>query len=55
MQGGGQAGVKWRQGGERTADGFAEKRAKMRGLATQWVPEDNEWRMQIHQTVTIGD
>ena len=38
----------WRQGGERTADGSAEKEAKMRGVATQWAPEGNEWRIQTH-------
>ena len=36
-------------GGKRTADGFAEKRAKMRGVATQWAPEGNEWGIQTQQ------
>ena len=36
-------------GRERTADGFAEERAKMRGVATQWAPESNEWRIETHQ------
>src|ERR1700743_1421517 len=49
VQGGGKEEDEWRQGGERTADGFAEKRAKMRGVATQWAPEGNEWRIQTHQ------
>ena len=29
--------------------GFAEKKAKMRGVAMQWAPEGNEWRIQTHQ------
>ena len=36
-------------GGKRTADGSAKKRAKIRGVATQWAPEGNEWRIQTHQ------
>ena len=47
-QGGGKEIDRWRQGGERTADGSAEKGAKMRGVATQWAPEGNQWRVQIH-------
>ena len=39
----------WRQGGEWTADGCAEKTAKIRDVATQWVPWGNEWRIQTHQ------
>ena len=35
-------------GGKRTADGSAEKGAKMRSVATQWAPEGNEWRIQTH-------
>ena len=31
-------------------DGCPEKRAKVRGVATQWRPEGNEWRIQTHQT-----
>ena len=37
------------RGGARIADGSAEKRAKMRGVATQWAPEGSEWRIQTHQ------
>ena len=37
------------RGGERTADRSAKKEAKMRGVATQWAPEGNEWRIQTHQ------
>ena len=39
----------WRQGREPTADGSAENGAKMMGVATQWAPEGNEWRIQTHQ------
>ena len=35
--------------GRRTAEGSAEKRAKMRGVAKQCAPEGNEWRIQTHQ------
>ena len=48
VQGGGKEEDEWRQGGERTADGFAEKSAKIRGVATQWAPEGNESRIQMH-------
>ena len=48
-QGGGKEVDGWCQRGERTADGSAEIGAKMRGVATQWVPEGNEWRIQMHQ------
>ena len=49
VQGGGKEVDGWRQGGERTADRSAEKGAKMRGVAMQWAPEGNEWRIQTHQ------
>ena len=39
----------WHQGGARTEDGSAEKGAKMRGVAMQWAPEGNEWRIQTPQ------
>ena len=48
-QGGGKEVDGWRQGGAQTADGSSEKRAKMWGVATQWAPEGNEWRIQTHQ------
>ena len=41
-------------GGKRTADGSAEKGAKMRGVAMWWVPSGNEWRIQMHQASGCG-
>ena len=48
-QGGRKEVDEWRQGVARTADGSAEKRAKMRGVATQCAPEGSEWRIQTQQ------
>ena len=48
VQGGGKVEDEWHQGGEWTADEFAEKRAKMRGIAMQWALEGNKWKMQKH-------
>ena len=35
-------------------DGSAEKRVKIRDVATQWAPEGNEWKIQTHQVYGVS-